>query len=99
MREMDDDVAKNSIVAYDRQDVANAGSIDELEEDIRQYCNCTVEHMPHIGVFVLHWPNADHVNATEMLRFNGVVTAVEDMVVTAEPGEKEEEIPSVSKNH
>ena len=97
MRELEDEVAKNSILLYDKDEVQNVTS---LEEEVRQMCQCQVDHLPSIEGFILHYPDGNHLPATKFLSIKGIVLADEDYVVEP-PGdeiiEEERLISLVSK--
>jgi len=81
MRDLEEDAAKNSILTYDRQQVAAAGGIPALKESIEEKCQCDVEHLDNIGAFILHYSSSNHPAAGTLMNIKGVNSASEDHVV------------------
>ena len=59
MREVEEEVAKNSILLYDKDEVQNVTS---LEQEVKEMCQCKVDHLPAIEGFILHYPDVSIIN-------------------------------------
>ena len=88
MREVEEEVAKNSILLYDKDEVQN---ITSLEQEVKEMCQCKVDHLPAIEGFILHYPDGNHLPATKFLSIKGIVLADEDHVVAPPDDEIDEE--------
>ena len=101
MAELREIAAKNTIVTYNKHDLKEAGGIEAFKSQLKETCQCELEHLESIGAFVLHYESADHMSAAELkMRVRHVAHASEDLVVHMEFGKfsviSSEEIVQVS---
>merc|ERR1711936_559733 len=75
LRELEEDAAKNSIVTYDKQAVEAEGNITALEGAVREACQCEVERLESIGVFILHYTSAEHMSSSDIKKVPGIIHA------------------------
>ena len=84
MTGLEEEVTKNSILLYDKDEVHN---VTNLEDEVKEMCKCQVDHLPAIEGFILHYPDGNHLPATKFLSIKGIVLADEDHVVEP-PGDE-----------
>ena len=84
MTGLEEEVTKNSILLYDKDEVHNVTS---LEDEVKEMCKCHVDHLPAIEGFILHYPDGNHLPATKFLTIKGIILADEDHVVEP-PGDE-----------
>ena len=78
MKGMADEAAKTSILLYDKDEIQNVTS---LEHELRELCQCKVDHLLTIEGLILHYPDGNHMPANVFLSIKGIVFADEDHVV------------------
>ena len=78
MEEIQEEVARTSILIYDEQEIDD---IDETASEIEAICRCEVEHLSNIQGFILHYRESNHLPASTFLNITGIVDAEEDEVV------------------
>ena len=93
MTGLEEEVTKNSILLYDKDEVHNVTS---LEDEVKEMCKCQVDHLPAIEGFILHYPDGNHLPATKFLSIKGIVLADEDHVVAPPDDEIDEEERMIS---
>ena len=87
LAELREIAAKNTIVTYNKHDLKEAGGIEAFKSQVKETCQCELEHLESIGAFVLHYESADHMSAAELkMRVRHVAHASEDLVVHMEFG-------------
>ena len=78
LRELEDSAGKQSILLYDNEIVEN---VTRIEAEVKELCQCDIEHLPSIETFVLHYPNSNHLPAEEFLMIKGIILVDEDHVI------------------
>jgi len=78
MEEIQEEVARTSILIYDEQEIDD---VDETVSEIEAICKCEVQHLSHIQGFILHYTESNHLPASTFLNITGIVDAEEDEVV------------------
>ena len=87
LAELRENAAKNTIVTYNKHDLKEAGGIEAFKSQLKETCQCELEHLESIGAFVLHYESADHMTAAQLkMRVRDVAHASEDLVVHMEFG-------------
>merc|ERR1719186_2584170 len=74
-------VQKTSIVAYNKSKM----SIDDIEKEkvrLENECQCTVENLPNVGVFILTFNEPSHLATTSMNLDPSKEVGVEDQIFT-----------------
>merc|ERR1719295_2264833 len=82
LAELRENAAKNTIVTYNKHDLKEAGGIEAFKSQLKETCQCELEHLESIGAFVLHYESADHMSAAQLkMRVRDVAHASDDLVV------------------
>ena len=85
-RKFQEDAAKNSILSYVKSEVDD---IKALETHVKESCQCDVEHLKNIGVFVLRYKSTRHKSSrlsammlmsSEMLNIANIIHIEDDGV-------------------
>ena len=81
-REIEEDVARNSILMYDPEIVAHVyDDISELETEVQRLCNCQIEHLPSIQAIILHYKDSAHLPASIFNSVPGITFSDEDEMI------------------
>ena len=78
LRELEDSARRNSILLYDNEIVEN---VTRIAEEVKELCQCDLEHLPSIETFILHYPSSTHLPAEEFLKIKGIILVDEDHVI------------------
>lgn len=82
LAELRENAAKNTIVTYNKNVLKEAGGIDAFTAELKETCQCRLEHLESIGAFILHYESADHMSAAQLkMRVRDVAHASDDLVV------------------
>ena len=78
LKDLETSAKRTSILLYDNGIVGNA---TQIKEEVKALCQCDVEHLPAIEIFVLRYHETAHLPAEEFLAIKGIVLVDEDHVI------------------
>ena len=73
--------SRTSIVSY-KKDSLSDKRIKQLKNQLRKDCNCDVQHLPHVGAFILTYRSRSHTLAKDLNLEAFGLAACEDGIVT-----------------
>ena len=88
MRTSEEEAAKNSILMYEQYAIED---VESLIAEVRDLCQCEIEHLSTIQGLILHYKNGSHIPASDFLSIKGILLTDEDHAIAPPDDEIEED--------